>query len=85
LYTFVDIGYEIRDVMPDAENVLYAFIDEPQAMSTRNLKVYYMSGTLASFYAYPADPPIVGETIEHAIIVYSTENKPADDIICVFI
>ena len=24
----VDIGYEIRDVMPEAENVLYAFIDE---------------------------------------------------------
>lgn len=28
----VDIGYEIRDVLPEAENVLYAFIDEPQTI-----------------------------------------------------
>lgn len=28
----VDIGYEIRDVMPAAENILYAFIDEPQTI-----------------------------------------------------
>jgi hypothetical protein len=27
-----DIGYEIRDVLPAAENVLYAFIDEPQTL-----------------------------------------------------
>ena len=29
----IDIGYEIRDILPAAENVLYAFIDEPQALS----------------------------------------------------
>jgi hypothetical protein len=29
----VDIGYEIRDVLPAAEDVLYAFIDEPQIQS----------------------------------------------------
>ena len=34
----VDISYEIRDVMPEAENVLYAFIDEPQAMPADELK-----------------------------------------------
>src|SRR5438874_311242 len=28
----VDIGYEIRDVFPEAANVLYAFIDEPQTL-----------------------------------------------------
>ncbi|MDP9159605.1 MAG: hypothetical protein M3O09_05175 [Acidobacteriota bacterium] len=28
----VEIGYEIRDVFPEAENVLYAFIDEPQTL-----------------------------------------------------
>jgi hypothetical protein len=28
----VDIGYEIRDILPVAENVLYAFIDEPQTL-----------------------------------------------------
>jgi hypothetical protein len=35
----VDIGYEIRDVMPDAENVLYAFIDERQTMTVNELKL----------------------------------------------
>lgn len=33
----VDIGYEIRDVMPEAENVLYAFIDEPQTLPASTL------------------------------------------------
>ena len=33
----VDIGYEIRDVLPEAENVLYAFIDEPQTMPASEL------------------------------------------------
>lgn len=29
-----DIGYEISDVFPEAENVLYAFIGEPQTLSS---------------------------------------------------
>jgi len=29
----MDIGYEIRDVSPEAENVLYVFIDEPQSLT----------------------------------------------------
>ncbi len=33
----VDIGYEIRDVLPEAENVLYVFIDEPQTLPASNL------------------------------------------------
>ena len=33
----IDISYEIRDVMPEAENVLYAFIDEPQTMPVNEL------------------------------------------------
>jgi hypothetical protein len=33
-----DIGYEINDVLPEAENVLYAFIGEPQTMSADALK-----------------------------------------------
>ena len=33
----VDIGYEIRDVFPEAENILYAFIDEPQTLPARAL------------------------------------------------
>jgi hypothetical protein len=33
----VDIGYEIRDVMPEAENVLYAFIDEPQTIPANEM------------------------------------------------
>jgi hypothetical protein len=33
----VDTGYEIRDVMPEAENVLYAFIDEPQTVPADEL------------------------------------------------
>jgi hypothetical protein len=32
-----EIGYEIRDVFPEAENVLYAFIDEPQAFPASSL------------------------------------------------
>jgi hypothetical protein len=32
-----DIGFEIRDVFPDAENVLYAFIDEPQTLPAKEL------------------------------------------------
>jgi hypothetical protein len=32
-----DIGYEIRDVLPAAENVLYAFIDEPQTLPARTV------------------------------------------------
>lgn len=40
----VDIGYEIRDVMPAAENVLYAFIDEPQTMPMNELKTLLTRG-----------------------------------------
>ena len=32
-----DIGFEIRDVFPAAENVLYAFIDEPQTVPAQKL------------------------------------------------
>lgn len=32
-----DVGFEIRDVFPDAENVLYAFIDEPQTLPASKL------------------------------------------------
>ena len=34
----VDISYEIRDVLPEAENVLYAFIDEPQILPASHLQ-----------------------------------------------
>jgi hypothetical protein len=40
----VDIGYEIRDVLPEAENVLYAFIDEPQAMPANELNALLVRG-----------------------------------------
>jgi hypothetical protein len=33
-----DIGYEISDVLPEAENVLYAFIGESQTLSATTLK-----------------------------------------------
>lgn len=42
----VDIGYEIRDVLPEAENVLYAFIDEPQTMPARVLNSLLERGGL---------------------------------------
>jgi hypothetical protein len=32
-----DIGFEIRDVFPEAENVLYVFIDEPQTIPAKEL------------------------------------------------
>ena len=31
-----DIGYEIQDVMPDADEILYAFVGEKRTMSTSN-------------------------------------------------
>ena len=40
----VDIGYEIRDVMPDAENVLYAFIDESQTIPADELNSLLTKG-----------------------------------------
>lgn len=43
----VDIGYEIRDVMPAAENVLYAFIDEPQTIPGNDLKTLLRRGGIA--------------------------------------
>jgi len=42
----VDIGYEIRDVLPEAENVLYAFIDEPQTMPANVLNSLLERGGL---------------------------------------
>jgi hypothetical protein len=39
-----DIGFEIRDVVPDAENVLYAFIDEPQILPVSELKTILENG-----------------------------------------
>ena len=33
----IDIGYEIRDVLPEADNVLYAFIDEPQTLPAKTV------------------------------------------------
>jgi hypothetical protein len=42
----VDIGYEIRDVLPEAENVLYAFIDEPQTMPANELNALLVRGGL---------------------------------------
>jgi len=44
----VDIGYEIRDVMPDAENVLYAFIDEPQTLTAEKLESLLSRGGIKS-------------------------------------
>jgi hypothetical protein len=32
-----DIGFEIRDIFPDAEDVLYSFIDEPQTLPAKEL------------------------------------------------
>lgn len=40
----VDIGYEIRDVLPEAENVLYAFIDEPQTIPANDLNALLVGG-----------------------------------------
>jgi len=39
-----DIGFEIRDVAPDAENVLYAFIDEPQTLPATDLRALLERG-----------------------------------------
>lgn len=43
----VDIGYEIRDVLPAAEDVLYVFIDEPQVLSDRALHSLLERGGIA--------------------------------------
>ncbi len=40
----VDIGYEIRDVMPEAEDVLYAFIGEPQTVPAALLESLLTTG-----------------------------------------
>ena len=40
----VDIGYEIRDVMPDAESVLYAFIGESQTIPADELNSLLTKG-----------------------------------------
>ena len=37
----VEIGYEIRDVLPEAENVLYIFIDEPQTLPANKLSTLF--------------------------------------------
>lgn len=40
-----EIGFEISDVFPEAENVLYAFIGEPQTVSSRELaKILELGG-----------------------------------------
>jgi hypothetical protein len=39
-----DVGFEIRDVFPDAENVLYAFIDEPQTLPACKLNELLTKG-----------------------------------------
>lgn len=39
-----DVGFEIRDVFPDAENVLYAFIDEPQTLPAGKLSELLKNG-----------------------------------------
>jgi hypothetical protein len=39
----VDIGYEIRDVLPE-ENVLYAFIDEPQTLPASTVHSLFERG-----------------------------------------
>jgi hypothetical protein len=44
----VDIGYEIRDVMPAAENVLYAFIDEPQTIPANELNSLLTRGGIGA-------------------------------------
>jgi hypothetical protein len=43
----VDIGYEIRDVMPAAENILYAFIDEPQTIPANELESLLTRGGIS--------------------------------------
>lgn len=40
----VDIGYEIRDILPAAENVLYAFIGEPQTLPAITVQTLLESG-----------------------------------------
>ncbi|HEV7240545.1 MAG TPA: hypothetical protein VGQ36_15005 [Thermoanaerobaculia bacterium] len=54
----VDIGYEIRDVLPTAEHVLYAFINEPQVLSTG--EVVRILGTAG---IEPAEVPNIIETM----------------------
>ena len=44
----VDISYEIRDVLPEAEDVLYAFIDEPQTLPATQIVGLLTSCGLAS-------------------------------------
>ena len=39
-----DVGFEIRDVFPDAENVLYVFIDEPQTLPASKLNELLTKG-----------------------------------------
>jgi hypothetical protein len=43
-----DIGYEIRDVLPAAKNVLYAFINEPQTLPARTVHSLLESGGILS-------------------------------------
>jgi hypothetical protein len=40
----VEIGYEIRDVLPEAENILYVFIDEPQTLPANTLRTLLQQG-----------------------------------------
>jgi len=51
----IDIGYEIRDIFPDADNVLYAFIDEPQTLPSNKLRSLLETGGIQA----PKIPEIV--------------------------
>jgi hypothetical protein len=42
----VDIGYEIRDVLPEAENILYAFIGESQTLPAGTLYALLERGNI---------------------------------------
>ena len=52
----VEVGYEIRDVLPAAEDVLYAFIDEPQTLSAEALANVLREGGL--------EPGIIPDVID---------------------
>jgi hypothetical protein len=66
----VDIGYEIRDILPEAEVVLYAFIDEPQTLPPGTLiSLLEGGGILPQFIA-----PIVNILLWYGVLGV----RPAD-------
>jgi hypothetical protein len=65
-----DIGYEISDVFPEADNVLYAFIGEPQTLS---------SGELTNILELSGMPPSKLQEIVRVLLWYAVLGVKMSD------